>query len=237
MSLGAILAERLPVALDYLWKNFYLLLPLAVWGIYSLKDIQLNIFFLLLLAINTILVLQLDFPEVDGVYLPAFLVVTIYIGIALNKIGEWITRRPTFALVLLVIPAVLFYRNFHRVDQSQHILHEQIVERILNEIDRDGLIIADDYAYAAYLWYYLLGLDMSSRNIFAIPDFDADPEEIRKYLTGEEGMYIWQQRLTVPTGLPVYTLWKVAPEMEADGFEIEETGIQYLYKVTLPDQD
>jgi hypothetical protein len=236
MSLGAILIERLPVALNYFGVIFSPYTT-SLMGVFLVKDFQPNIALILLLVINTILVLQIDNPEVDGVYMPGFLIVTIYIGFALNKIGEWIARRPSVALVLLVIPAIWFYQNYHEVDQSQHNLHALIVERILNEINSDGLIIADDYAYATYLWYYLLGQEMSSRNIYAIPDFDASPEEIEKYLTGEDGMYIWQQRLTVPPGLPVYTLWKVAPELEMDGFRIEETGNQYLYKVTLPDRD
>lgn len=237
MSLGAVLIERLPVVLNYFWSNLFILLLLALWGVFLVKDFQLNIALMLLLVINTFLVVQIENPEVDGVYLPGFLVVSIYVGFALNQIAVWLSRKSIFTLILFVIPVVWFYQNYHEVDQSQHNLHALIVERILNEVNRNGLIIADDYAYATYLWYYLLGQGLSSRNIYAIPDFDVRPEEIQKYLAGEEGMYIWQQRLTVPPGLPVYTLWKVAPDLEMDGFRVEETGIQYLYRVNLPDRD
>ena len=234
MSLYQILTDRVPLALGFFWKNFLLLLPAAAWGVFLVKNRQLNIFLLLLLATNTLLVLQLEFPGPDGVYLPSFLVVVIYIGFALDYAARRFLPRPAYALVLLAIPLVFLLINYRQVDQSQHTLHALITEKILNQIGSNALIVADEYEYATYFWYYLIGEGMEARNIYALPDFDTDPDEIRKYLLGEQGMLIWQQRLTVPTGLPVYTLWKIAPELEAAGFQVTPTKLKYLYEVRLP---
>jgi len=235
MGLYEIITDRIPLALEFFWANFLLLIPLAVWGFFLVKERWLNVTLVLLLVANTLLVLQLEFPGPDGVYMPSFLVVAIYIGFALGEIARRFLRKPGYALVLLTVPALFLVINYRHVDQSQHTLHAEIVEKILAELDDGALIIADEYEYATYLWYYLIGEGQSQRNIYALPDFDTNAKEIHSYLTGEEGMYIWQQRLTVPSGLPVYTLWKIAPDLEDMGFQVQETELKYLYEVRLPE--
>jgi len=235
MGLYEIIADRIPLALEFFWVNFLLLIPLAVWGFFLVKYRWLNVTLLLLLVANTLLVLQLEFPGPDGVYMPSFLVVAIYIGFALGEIDRRYFHKIGYALVLLAVPALFLTINYRQVDQSQHTLHAEIVEKILVELDDGALIIADEYEYATYLWYYLIGEGQSQRNIYALPDFDTNAKEIHSYLTGEEGMYIWQQRLTVRPGLPVYTLWKIAPDLEDMGFQVQETGLKYLYEVRLPE--
>ncbi len=236
MTLGEIIRERVPLALGFFWTNFLLLIPLALWGVVLVKERWLNAALLLLLVTNTLLVLQLEFPGPDGVYMPSFLVVAIYTGFALEEIARRFLRKPGYTLVLMALPVLFLAINYRRVDQSQHTLHAEIIEKILAEIDDGALIIADEYEYATYLWYYLIGEGQSQRNIYALPDFDTDAKEIGMYLTGEEGMHIWQQRITVPPGLPVYTLWKIAPELENMGFQVDEMGLKYLYKVRLSEE-
>jgi energy-coupling factor transporter transmembrane protein EcfT len=203
--------------------------------LFQVKERWLNGTLILLLVTNTLLVLQLEFPGPDGVYMASFVVVTIYISFALEEITKRFFQKPIYALVLLAIPALYLTTNYNRVDQSQHTLHAEIVEKILVELDDGALIIADEYEYATYFWYYLIGEGQSQRNIYALPDFDTNAQEIGRYLREEEGMHIWQQRLTVPPGFPVYTLWKIAPKLESMGFQVQETGLKYLYVVKLPE--
>ena len=236
MTLSEIMSERVPLALGFFWTNFLLLIPLAIWGVVLVKERWLNVALLLLLVTNTLLVLQLEFPGPDGVYMPSFLVVAIYTSFALEEIARRLLGKPGFTLVLLAIPALILAINYQRVDQSQHTLHAEIVEKVMAELNHGALILADEYEYATYFWYYLIGEGQGARDIYALPHYDADADQIQRYLEGQEGIYIWEQRLTVPPGLPVYTLWKIAPELEQMGFQVDETGLKYLYKVRLPEE-
>jgi hypothetical protein len=194
----------------------------------------LNIFLLLFLVTNLIFVIQLDIPEAEGMYLPAFLVIAIFCGYALEWVVGRLAHKPKLAWGLILIPCILLLTNYPKVDQSQHTLHARIAEKILSTAGKEAVIIADDYEYAEYLWYYLLGEEMQQRNLFALPDYAVTPEDILGYLRGEQPLYIHQLRRTVPAGLRVFVMSTVAPGFEQGNLTFEETESKHLLQITLP---
>jgi hypothetical protein len=241
LSLSEVVSRRLPVAAGIIWSNFYILLFLAIWGIFLLKDRQVNIFLLSYLLINTLFVLQFEIREADAFFSPGFLVMAIYVGLAINRVLELVLRSPRTAWLALVIPLLLVVVNYRKVDQSQHTRHAKRVEEILRIVDRDAIIITDEYDYSSYLWYYLIGEGYGNKEIFAIPMYGVgkgatNAEEIREYLSGEKPIYSYPQRLSIPPGKRVYVLWRVADELRNAGLQVTETRSKYVYEVSLPVQ-
>ena len=241
LSLGEVLSRRVPVAAGFFWSNFYLLLFLALWGIFLLKDRQINIFLLSFLVINTLFVLQFEIREADAFFSPGFLVIMIYVGFAINGLLERVLRSPKTAWLALFIPLLLLVVNYRKVDQSQRTRHAGRVEEILRVVDRDAIIITDEYDYSTYFWYYLIGEGYGKKEIYAIPLYGVqrgatNADEIRAYLSGEKPIYSFAQRLSIPTGKRVYVLWRVADELRDAGLQVTETKSKYIFEVSLPAQ-
>lgn len=229
-----ILRERVPEAAGIVWKNLsWLILP-AIFGIFQTKDRRLNVFLLLLLATNLLIVLQLDIPEADGMYLPAFLAAVIFLGYALEWAAGRLSQHPQLAWALAIVPLFFLWMNFSTVDQSKHTLHDQVIRLVLRAARRDALIIADDYENAEYLWYYLLGEDLQRRNLFALPDYLITAEEVRQYLAGESTPYLELQRQYLPAGLRVYVMASIADEFADSELKLRENGSKYLREIILP---
>jgi hypothetical protein len=233
LGFADLVTGRLPVAAGFFWKNFLLLLPLAVYGVFAVKDRQLNVFLLLLAAVNTILVLQLDFSEADGLYLPAFLVLAIYLGFAFEALAARWALVYRLAWGLLLIPLALLLINYRQVDQSNRIQHALRVEKMISVIQRDALVIADDYEYAAYFWYYLIGEGLGERDLYALPDYAIHSEAVKNYLAGQGSIKLPAQQQTLPPGLDVYIMASIASKLDVPGLSLEPTGSKYLYRVRL----
>lgn len=240
MSLAEVLTQRLPIAAGFFWLNFFLLLVPAVWGIFLVKDRRLNLFLASYLVINTLFVLQFEIREADAFYLPAFLVVAIYLGFAVDRALELIGRTPRTAWAALLIPAVLVGVNYRKVDQSNHTHHAKIVEEVLSTVKGEAVVITDEYDYSCYFWYYLIGEGVGQKEIYAIPLHGVlqgaiIPAEIRSYLSGETPLNSFPQRLSIAPGKSVYVLWRAAGELRAAGLQVDETKSRYVYRVTLPE--
>lgn len=233
LGLGEILTGRLPVVWEFYWKNFYVLLLLFLGGIFSLKDRSLNVFLLLYLVVNTLLVLQLDFSEAEGLYLPGFLVVAVYIGLFFEALAARFLRDARLSWLLLLIPAVLLLINYRQVDQSGRIQHALRVEKMVSEMDSQALVIADDYEYAAYFWYYLIGEGKEERQLYALPDYAISPDTVIDYLAGKGPIELKVQQKNLPPGLAVYVMAPIASKLDVPGLSLEPTGSKYLYRIRL----
>jgi hypothetical protein len=237
MSLAQVVNQRLPVAAGIFWINFYLLLLLSVWGIFLLKDRQVNIFLFSYLVINTLFVLQFEIREADAFFLPGFMVLAIYVGFAVNWLLEKVIHTPRTAWTALLIPVLLVGLNYRKVDQSQHTRHAARVEEVLRTVQRDAVIITDEYDYACYFWYYLIGAGYGKDGLYALPFYGGtNVDQIKAYLSDKDTFYIGTQRLYVPKGLRVYVLWRVADELRNAGLQVTETRSKYVYEVSLPVQ-
>jgi hypothetical protein len=172
-----------------------------------------------------------EIAEVVGIYLPAFMVAAIYLGSALEWIARRFFRRAYISWVFLILPIFMFSMNFARVDQSKHVLHAQVVEGILKKADHDALIIADNYEYASYIYYYLFAEGHGKRNLYTIADFNIKPEQVLAYLKGEKSIEIYQQRLTLPYGLRVYVMKVPAARFDIPGLTLQEV-VKNLYQIS-----
>jgi hypothetical protein len=167
-------------------------------------------------------------------YLPAFLVMAIFLGFALEWLAGQLGKYPRLAWGLAILPIFFLWLNFAKIDQSDHNLHDQRTKLILRAAGRDALIVADDYENAEYLWYYLLGENLQRRNLFALPDYSITAEQVRQYLSGEATPYLKLQRRDLPPGLRVYVMASAADEFVDNELALRESGSKYLLEVILP---
>ena len=237
LSLVEVVTQRLPIVVGFFWINFSLLLLLAAWGVFLVKDRQVNVFLLSYLVINTFFVLQFEMREADAFFLPSFLILAIYVGFAIDRVLELLLRSRRTAWAALIIPVLLVGVNYRKVDQSQHIRHAMRVEEVLRTVKHDAVIITDEYDYTTYFWYYLIGEGYEKDRLYALPLLGGtSSEQIKAYLSGEDTFYIGTQRLYVPQGLRVYAWWRIVDELKAAGLQVNETKSRYVYEVTLPSQ-
>lgn len=255
-----IVTQRLPLYFSYLWREYGAWLLLAALGLAAprwrrgraarrtapaLGDDPAADTFLLLCGLgNTLFALQFDLHEWYVYFLPTYLILAIYVGRGLNDLtGRALAWRPGWpahrleaglAVMGLLVPALLLSWNYRAVDQSQHTLHARIVEKILHTVPRDAILIADDYDYACYFWYYLLGEGYERSGLYSLPVAFTGGKGIAAYLAEGQPMSIPPLRLETPPGLPVYALWTLADRLGAAGLQVEPTETKYLYRVKLP---
>ncbi len=256
-----LLTQRLPLYFGYLWREYRVWLLLAAVGLavprwrrgravrlgnaQSLGDDPAADTFLVLCALgNTLFALQFDLHEWYVYFLPTYLILAVYIGRGLNDLTDralawrpaWPARRVQVGMAAagLLVPALLLSWNYRAVDQSQHTLHARIVEKILQTVPREAIFIADDYDYACYFWYYLLGEGYGRSRLYSLPVAFVGGKGIVAYLEDNQPMFIPPLRLEAPPGLPVYALWPLADRMRAAGLQVEPTETKYLYRVRLP---
>jgi hypothetical protein len=238
-SITELLAQRLPLVLGYLYREYRVFLLLSLWGMTQVKDRGVNLFLLLVLLGNFLFAIQFEVREPWVYFLPTYLILAIYLGLGIEGIAQALDRRPFFRplphrLVWLAVPLVLLVVNYPAVDQSQHTLHAEIVNKILTVMDRDALILVDEYDYESYFWYYLLGEDYQRRRLYVWTLDGLGADGAWDYLHGDRQVYIPHLRQTLPADLSVYALWRVADELKQAGLQVEETDSRYVYRVTLP---
>ncbi len=159
----------------------------------------------------------------------------LYLGLGAEDLSRRFLKSRKLSFIWIVVPMFFLILNYSTVDRSNRVLHARIVERVLSYVERDAVIVVDDYDYGTYFWYYLLGEDYGKKNLFAFPVYFAGPEGIKAYLRNEADFKVYPTREPIPIGYPVYALWVVGDEMREEGFVLKETGIKYIYKVELPE--
>jgi hypothetical protein len=234
LSLHEIRYTRLPMFLEFFWREYYLLIPLGVWGFSQIKDRTIRAFVGIFL-LSTLLVAFLRFArEYENYFLPVYLAFTICIGFGLEWAARLLSRRSGLVYSLLLIPVLFAWGNYARVDHSQRTLHARIVEKVLRVVDSDALILAPNYDYATFYWYYLIGEGYGERNLYSTQVDYGNLDAVRAYLAGEQRIYIPTQRLSVPFGLRVYVMDETAAELAKIGLEVRPTDTRYIYRAALP---
>jgi hypothetical protein len=147
---------------------------------------------------------------------------------------KWLTKDGLLAF-LLVIPLLFMWVNYAKVDHSDRTLYARIVEKVLNEVESNALIVAPNYDYAEFYWYYLIGEGFSAQNIYCMQVNYKDLDAIRAYLNEERSITKPDLRTEVPFGLRVYVMEETAKELKKSGLIVRSTGSRYVYQVLLPD--
>lgn len=250
-----LLRQRLPAFLGYTWREYSLLLAAALWGVFRLRPPAVNRFLLLGLGGALLFGLNFDVRETWVYFLPVYEILAIYLGAAIHDLAQrleaglrraaaarsgrlaaWAGRRAGWLALLpwLAAPLLLLGLHYQALDQSQHVLHARIVERALTEAGSRAILVADEYDYLNYFWYYLLGEGYEQRRLYATSLQLTHPEQLRSYLAGSEPLRIPVVRQQAPSGLRVLALWRLADRLRQEGFSVRPTGVKYLVEVTLP---
>lgn len=233
-SLQEIFSTRIPMFLEFFWREYYLLIAVGVWGAFRVRDRTIGIFLALCILFSLFVAFIRFAREYEVYFLPTYVAFSICIAYGLDGFARAEMKKPGYAYVFLLIPALFLWANYEKVDHSQRTLHARIVEKVLTTVERDGVILAPNYDYAAFYWYYLIGEGYESRNLHALQVDYQNLDRIRAYLEGEGGLYIIPQRKFAPPGLRVFVMKETARELEKWGYELQETGTRYIYQVLLP---
>ena len=224
-SLTELLTQRLPMFLDLVWKQFWLLLPLAIYGLMRFRNRTLNIFLFICFLANASYAINYDIYDIFVYFIPSYLVVAIYAGKGLEAIKSRLPAKALApsALLLAAVPVIFLALNYNAVNQRHNTADAARTRSILHALERDAVIISPNYHYSEYFWYYLLGEDTSDRNIHILYQFS--PEAVGAYLRGEQSFELPSRRVDAPFGLPVYG---VSPDqqtlLEDAGLTVQPAG-------------
>ena len=227
--------ERIPILMGYILREFSIFIIFSIWGIVKLKDRTTNLFLIICIIGETLFSLNVNGRETWAFFIPVYIVLAIYLGIGIEDIFSRCTRFPRLVMVGLVLPLFFLGLNYQRLDQSNHVLHARIVEKVLATVPHDSVIIVDEYDSACFFWYYLIGEDYERNAVFAFPYYFAGTEGIKSYLLGKQPFIILPERKTIQTGSQVYAYWSIADFLRDAGFELQKTESKYVFLLKLPE--
>ncbi len=206
-SISQLFFERLPIFLRLLFLEYSYWVLVALWGIFQLRNKQVNIFLILCFLGTIFFPLNYKDPDIFVYFIPTYLIVAIYIGVGL-KWTVWVLVKNRFFFLqtlLLLIPLFFFNITFARVDQHGNIKEDEEIKTILQTIKKDGVIISPSYNYSEYFWYYLIGEGIENQhNLYVMHHFNL--QDIRSYLYESIPFYLWEERKHVPPGLTMYCM-------------------------------
>jgi hypothetical protein len=144
-------------------------------------------------------------------------VLAIYLGIGIESIFSGFPRYPRLVVAGLVLPIFFLGLNYQRMDQSKHVLHARMVEKVLTAVPHGSVIIVDEYDSACFFWYYLIGEEYERNGIYAFPYYFAGTEGIKEYLLGKQPFMLFPERKSIDPGLQVYAYWTIADYLRKAG--------------------
>ncbi|MFN2160079.1 MAG: hypothetical protein ACK2TW_09025 [Anaerolineales bacterium] len=234
-SINEILTNRLARFFNYLWREYYLLVFGGILGFYTIRDKVLRRFILIGLLSTFVVAMVRYAREYDTYFLPFYVFFIILVGYGLDWIAKRLPEPQHLAIIALIIPIIMVSVNYHKVDHHDRTLWARITEKILVTIDRDALILSPNYDNTAFFWYYLIGEDYESKNLFVKQIDYQRLDRVKGYISGEEELYLGEQRKSAPPGLRVFTMKGPARELEKVGLEILDKNSKYVFEVRLPD--
>ena len=202
-SFGEILNQRMPLLITFLIKEYLVILPLSIYGIFSFKNKNINIFLLVYFVSNIIYAINYDIVDIYIYFLPNYFILAIYLGICLNSFSASLPKRSI--AIFLFIPAFIFIHNFKMVNQHNKTSIAEEVESVLESVDSNALIIPSDWENAGYFLYYLIGENIqNTKNIYVLVHHDRN--SINNYLSENESIILPEQGITVPKDLDIYSI-------------------------------
>jgi hypothetical protein len=174
-------------------------LILAAIGLVSAlkRDRLFAAYSLLLCASIGLLVLTYMIHNVFNYFIPAYLMVGVWIGYGVDAILSFVTRqaglgafqlsavRPGLrwslaALVLASLPVVLFARSLPAVDRSHDYSAYDFARTTLERVEPNSTIVADTWA-ASPLWYVQL-VEGYRRDVFVSPALSVPGEDVGAFV-------------------------------------------------------
>ena len=195
-----LLVGRVPLLLDFLGKEFsVLLVPMVagiVLGLWSRDRAQraIAVHLLLLAVFTSIYVLNYDVPDLIVFCLPLFLSLAVFLGLGLEAATAWVLeRRPDDRRVVLGVAAglaamvmVVGLADYDRSSQRGTTADAERIERALDTVGDGSVLLTDNYHDSEYFWYYLLGEGLGDERDLAMAHL-VKPAQVEAYFTSHTG--------------------------------------------------
>ena len=206
-SINQIMNTRIPMLIKLLNREFPFMLFLPVIGFITFEKRGIRNFLLLCAFGNIFFSINYDIQDIFVYFIPSYLIITIFLAqglqwlwIKLSSEVRWLNKA-----FLLLIPIALLISNYHLVDQSSNHEDADRTLAVLHAVGKDAIIIAPNYDYIEYFWYYLAGQGIQNeRNIYLQYHFNVD--QIKNYIYQDVPFYIPFQKKNMPIDLAVYVM-------------------------------
>ncbi len=209
-SFFEVVTDRIPWFLKQMLVEFLFLSPVAILGVYKMKNNAVNIFLLLIFLGNMGYAVNYNIADISVYLIPNVLIIAIYLGLGLEFLIE-IASKKKIGLIsyasytFIIIPVLLFFFNQDKMHHINNTLHAQKVETIITTVKGNALLISPDEFYSQYFWYYLIGEKLEAkRNIFLVHHFDIN--QVKEYIDNKKPIYLPEQRKYAPAGLNVFCI-------------------------------
>ncbi|MGQ9785313.1 MAG: glycosyltransferase family 117 protein [Anaerolineae bacterium] len=133
-------------------------------------------------AVGVIFNLFYAIGDVEVLYIPSYLLVTLWIGVGLVTVSEMVARASTprmgYGVLLLgaALPIWLFIQNLPQVDRSSDVVAEAMWRPILERsIPSGAVLISNDRDEMMPLWYYQYVEDQRRDLLGLFPGIVSDP--------------------------------------------------------------
>lgn len=215
-SIKQVISERMPLFLGLLLKQYLFLLPVAIFGMFRLKNKTVNLFLLLCFLGNMLFTINYNSTENNMFvfFLPNYLIVAIYLGVGLDSIRTALFRKSLifYSSLLILIPTILLFANYGKVNQHNNTEVAREIETILETVKKDSIIISPNYRYSEYFWYYLIGEGLECNNIYIMHYYSTGA--VQAYMCEGKSIYLRERRKNISPGLAVY-VYRITPERRA----------------------
>ncbi len=207
-SLETLAVERIPFYAGLLFREYHVLLALALVGLFTFRDRAVSSFLLLGYLGNTLFALNYGIPDVYIYFIPGYFVLAIYLALGLNTLCSRARGRVAVigSIAVALMPAALCVLNWRSADQHENAKGAKTVEAVLDLVKRDALIVCPCYHYAEFFYYYLLGEGKQANNIYVVfYGVEMIPyASVHAYLAEGKPLPLPLQRITAPKNLTVY---------------------------------
>ena len=129
-------------------------IPFIFWGIWRLFKSSKPILIFVLIFIISCYFYSINYSihDIETYFLTAYLgmIILAFIGIY-----DWLDRYRKYYYLALLIPLISFILNYPNVDQSKNYLVEDFAKTLVNNLEKDAVIISSQWDYwNSAFWYY-----------------------------------------------------------------------------------
>ena len=245
-TFGQMLGNRIPLYLADLWHQLGGLLLLVPLGWTTLRrggTSEFNTLLGLAFAGNTLFALGYRIGDIQVLFIPSTLVLTIWIGCGLRKLLGLLERRPAVLGIGLaaLIPVALLVAGLPEASRHNDTAIQDSLEGMLTALEPTGAaLLTPNYNVSGFLWYELIGEGWQQRGLYLMPHYAGESGNdlaafVRAYAVDGHPYRVPEQRLEVPPGLPVYCLCSLEQQvvLHDGGFRLVQV-MPNLFRVLPP---
>lgn len=204
-----VVGQRIPLFLSFMRDNLPVLSLAAVAGVFVGRVPRaVRVFLLVYFLANAFYAVNYNIPDIDGYFLANDLVVAVFVGLALERLLNWrqgASRRWVVGFLLLV-PLIYFGARYPLVNLSGSTGQREGVERALEAVGSDAVIITSDYPSGQGFLYYLLAEGLGVERNLHVVNFGRNRERLRAYLDADGTLHPFVRRTAqaMEPGLPLF---------------------------------